>query len=93
MQDIDPWPLPARQWRITISEMPNQRLYGVNLSWRRFPCRADEWDGHQYSQRLGCSGRIESAEDLEELLSLAVGGAWYEDIRARATAPPHRSGG
>lgn len=88
MSDEQEWPLPARQWRITITEQPRARRYTVDLSWRRFPCRADQWDGHQYSQRIDGVGRIRSQEDLEELLALAVGGAWYEDVRLRQQAPP-----
>ena len=90
MEEKPGWSLPARQWRVMITEVPSSRLYSVSLSWRRFPCRADDWDGHQYSQRHVGIPRIESAEDLETLLSLAVGGAWYEDVRARTGTPPHR---
>lgn len=92
MEDREPlpWPTPVRQWRVTITEVPSLGLYDVGLSWRSFPCKADEWDGHQYSQRLAPGARIRSAEDLEALLALAVGGAWYEDVRAGAMTPPRR---
>lgn len=72
---------PVRQWRITITEGQLPGLYLVGLGWRTFPCRASEWDGQRYSQFVTGGPRIESPDDLRDVLLAAVEGDWYEDVR------------
>lgn len=72
---------PSRQWRITVTEGPDPAVYRVALSWRTFPCRALDWDGHRYAQLFWVGPPISSPEDLEAVLAVAVECDWTDDVR------------
>lgn len=75
-----------RQWQITITETATPGRHLLTLQWRRFPCRATEWDGDLYNQIVDDLPRIESVDDLEAVLAAAVDGEWWESVRS--TYPP-----
>lgn len=70
---------PLRQFRVTLTENRDHTIAAVHLSWRSFPCRADQWDGYRwYATDRVSSSPVSSVDALRALL-LAIGeGEWYE---------------
>lgn len=77
-----------RQWSLSLAETGDAYLYRATLRWRTFPCRADHWDGIRTAQILSVGPPIQTAEDLEAVLSLFIGVEWLELSPRSVAADP-----
>ena len=79
-------PLRMRQWRVTITEERGGKRLAVNLAWRTFPCKADEWHGARAAGVDYPEGPIDSPDGVAAVLYAAATGAWAA-TPARTHAP------